>query len=179
MRIDKIFADIYSVKYDDQALNEFRRLFSEWTDPEYLESFFETHKQDLESDFYENLSVEDAIYLTIDDAGFLRQKMIEFAKNNKSDDFKGLFMPLHQMEKNNTHFSDRKAYGGMEKSWLRIYAIKTTDGVYIITGGTIKLTRTMQERAHTNLELGKMQRCKDFLKEEGMYDHDAFIDLEF
>lgn len=179
MEIHKIFDDIYSVKYDDQPVNEFRRLFSEWTNPEYLESFFEANKQDLESDFYQNLSVDDAIFLTIDDAEFLRRKMIEFAKNNKINELKRMFLPLHQMEKSDVHFSNRKAYGGMEKSWLRLYAIKTTDEVYLITGGAIKLTRAMQEREHTNLELSKMQRCKDYLREQGMYDQDAFLDLEF
>ena len=42
-------------------------------------------------------------------------------------------------------------------SWLRIYAIKLEPGIYVITGGAIKLTRTMQEREHTLLELDKME----------------------
>lgn len=158
MEIHKIFAEIYAVKYDGQPVNEFRRLFSEWTNPEYLESFFEANKPDLESDFYQNLSVENAIFLTMEDAGFLRKKMVGFAKQNKSNELKQLFLPLHQMEKTDVHFSNRKAYGGVEKSWLRLYAIKTPDEVYLITGGAIKLTRTMQEREHTNKELSKMQR---------------------
>lgn len=33
-------------------------------------------------------------------------------------------------------------------SWLRLYAIKLEPGCYIITGGAIKLTRTMEERQH-------------------------------
>ena len=35
------------------------------------------------------------------------------------------------------------------QSWLRLYAIKMNVGIYIITGGAIKHTRTMQEREHT------------------------------
>ena len=42
-------------------------------------------------------------------------------------------------------------------SWLRIYAIKLEPGIYIITGGAIKLTRTMQEREHTLVELARME----------------------
>ena len=39
-----------------------------------------------------------------------------------------------------------------------IYAIKLEPGIYVITGGAIKLTRTMQEREHTLRELAKMEK---------------------
>ena len=50
-------------------------------------------------------------------------------------------------------------------SWLRIYAIKLEPGCYIITGGAIKLTRTMQEREHTLNELNQA------------IDADGFVDF--
>ena len=59
---------------------------------------------------------------------------------------------------------------------LRIYAIKLEPGIYVITGGAIKLTRTMQEREHTLLELGKMEKVRNFLLEQRVVDKDAFID---
>ena len=46
-------------------------------------------------------------------------------------------------------------------SWLRIYAIKLEPGIYVITGGAIKLTRTMQEREHTLVELARMEKVAD------------------
>lgn len=61
-------------------------------------------------------------------------------------------------------------------SWLRIYAIKLEPGCYIITGGAIKLTRTMQEREHTLAELNKMESVRRFLVEGGVADADGFID---
>ena len=61
-------------------------------------------------------------------------------------------------------------------SWLRIYAIRLSDGVYIITGGAIKLTATMQEREHTRMELVKMDRVRRFLLEENIIDDDGFVD---
>ena len=61
-------------------------------------------------------------------------------------------------------------------SWLRLYAIKLTPGVYIITGGAIKLTATMQEREHTRKELVKMDKVRRFLLEENIIDDDGFID---
>jgi len=49
--------------------------------------------------------------------------------------------------------------------------------MYLITGGAIKLTDSMQEREHTRRELDKLERCKQFLKEEGIIDEDGVVDL--
>lgn len=61
-------------------------------------------------------------------------------------------------------------------SWLRLYAIKLETGYYIITGGAIKLTRTMQEREHTLRELLKMEQVRNVLIEQGVVDIDGFED---
>ena len=47
----------------------------------------------------------------------------------------------------------------------------------VVTGGAIKLSRTMQEREHTALELDKLNRCKAFLKANGVFDQDSFVEL--
>lgn len=61
-------------------------------------------------------------------------------------------------------------------SWLRIYAIKLEPGIYLITGGTIKLTRTMQEREHTLIELARMENVRRFLLDNDIVDLDSFTD---
>ncbi len=61
-------------------------------------------------------------------------------------------------------------------SWLRIYAIKLQPGIYIITGGAIKLTRTMQEREHTLVELARMEKVRRFLLDNNIADLDSFND---
>ena len=61
-------------------------------------------------------------------------------------------------------------------SWLRIYAIKLSEGVYVITGGAIKLTLKMEEREHTKLELAKMERVRSFLLNENIIDDDSFVE---
>ena len=67
-----------------------------------------------------------------------------------------------------------KKYG--HSSWLRLYAIKLIQGNYIITGGAIKLTATMQEREHTRQELVKIDRVRRYLLEEGIIDDEGFIE---
>lgn len=51
------------------------------------------------------------------------------------------------------------------------------ESAYIITGGTIKLTATMQEREHTLAELQKMEMVRNHLISEGVADAEGFIDL--
>lgn len=61
-------------------------------------------------------------------------------------------------------------------SWLRIYAIKLDPGIYVITGGAIKLTRTMQEREHTLFELARMEKVRNFMIDNDICDMDSFTD---
>ena len=57
-----------------------------------------------------------------------------------------------------------------------MYALKASEDIYIITGGTIKLTDNMGERSHTSLELKKLEKCKQFLINEGIVDEDGVIE---
>ena len=43
---------LYSVQFDTENVNEFRRIFDFWRNATSLESFFEIHKNDLEQDFW-------------------------------------------------------------------------------------------------------------------------------
>lgn len=61
-------------------------------------------------------------------------------------------------------------------SWLRIYALKFEPDTYLITGGAIKLTRTMGEREHTRKELLRMDQVRAFLLEQGAVDLEGFKD---
>ncbi|WP_158795641.1 hypothetical protein [Pedobacter sp. L105] len=176
MEIIHIFGNIYSAKYKEYPVNEFRRLFKNWTDTAYLENFFEENAKDLNTEFYKNSPIEDAIFNTIEEAYQLQQTVLSLAKSGDSKGLEDLFKPLHQEEKNSV-FSNRKVYGLRSKSWLRIYALKTMDGIYMITGGAIKLTRSMQEREHTRHELIKMNWCEFFLKEQGVYDLEGFHEM--
>ncbi|MCQ2095996.1 MAG: hypothetical protein MJY59_04550 [Bacteroidaceae bacterium] len=45
-----------------------------------------------------------------------------------------------------------------------------------ITGGAIKLTRTMQEREHTLMELLKQEQVRQFLLQNHIIDTDSFVD---
>ena len=56
-----------------------------------------------------------------------------------------------------------KAKGILNPSWLRIYAIRIDANYFLITGGAIKLTRTMNDRDHLLEELQKIEYTRQTL----------------
>ena len=88
-----------------------------------------------------------------------------------------LFQPLRYYEPEISNLNKKKVYGLRKKTWLRLYAIKVCDDMFIITGGTIKLTDRMDERAHTLNELRKLDTCRQYLKKIGAIYDDGIIEL--
>lgn len=174
---------LYAVRYNDNVSDEFKRIFEAWSDVEYLESFFEEHKADLQKEFYNYINVEDAIFQTLDEANELEQKLIEIAENgktNNNENLQTIFKPLNNQDKNKypiPDYQESKIYGSKRKSWLRIYAIRIEKNVFIITGGAIKLVPRINDRDHLKDELKKLEKVKEFLIEEGILDNDSIVEF--
>lgn len=172
MEIVPIFADqLTAFRYGNDQPDEFSRLFSQWQDPEYLFTFFTEHSKDLQSGFFGNIAVSVAVRQTRDEARRLEQKLRQLSPH----DLDSAFEPLQLNEPH--ELARSKATGHRHKSWLRVYAIQLEANAYVVTGGAIKLTRSMQERAHTAAELNKFERCKAFLREQGITDVDGLKEL--
>lgn len=89
----------------------------------------------------------------MEDAQELERLILDFPYTEQLD---GLFHPL-SLADNRAHELTREKARNWDRSqhpsWLRIYGIRIEPNVYIVTGGAIKLTATMQEREHTQKEL--------------------------
>ena len=182
MQISTIFAlkkgVLYAVAYDEKA-NEYKRLFELWThDFEYLESFFEENKNHLQGGFWGNVSVEAAIERTRKSAINLRKQFFDIVNHPEptNHQLQALFRPLHNEESKLKLLSKEKS----KQDWLRIYAIRISENTYVISGGGIKLTRTMNEPdSHLAIELQKLTLTKQFLIENGLTDESDFGFFEF
>jgi hypothetical protein len=177
MTFDDITEDgrLWAVRYDGESDNELFRLFDQWSDVVWLREFFKKNAADLKN-YFMITDINQAIADTISDNEVLEGVIMDISPDA---DLELLFKPLD---------NNRTAYGFLEKmkargerghghsSWLRIYAIRLADGVYIITGGAIKLTATMQERDHTRKELQKIDQVRRFLLSERIVDDEGFID---
>ncbi len=177
MTFDKLLDNntLWAVRYDGAADNALQELFEQWSDPEWLVDFFINNLSDLEA-YFKITDINQAIYDTIDDSYRIQCLILDISPNADLD---LLFRPLENNRSSETLLGKEKARireRPRHASWLRIYAIKLEPGCYIITGGAIKLTRTMKEREHTLNELKKMEQVRNCLLANEAIDTDGFVD---
>lgn len=140
-----------------------------------MRSFFKANLNDLAS-YFKITDVNKAIYDTIEDSEKLQCLIMDISPES---DLNVLFRSLENSRTNDMVLGKEKAKlknNFHHASWLRIYALKLSSGIYIITGGAIKLTATMQEREHTLTELTKMEKVRQFLLNEHIIDDESFTE---
>ena len=169
IKIVHIFGDkLFSVRYDDQEDNEFDRLMDLWADTEYVYNFLKQNKDDIPK----SKSISNIANEILEDSEIIEDTLIDLAEDNESN-LDSFFRPLHNNEYPIKVLSLQKG----RRFHLRVYAIRIDAGIYLITGGAIKLTRTMQERAHTLQELDKMKQVKHMLTVHEIADEDSFFEF--
>lgn len=176
VRIIDGYDHLWAVKEEGKDADALTLLFRDWTNGEYLFDFFTENFEDLKSSFHIE-RIDQAISDTFEDAEALQELVLDFPYTEQLD---ALFKPLDITDTRFNELSREKARNWdriRHACWLRIYAIRLEPNVYVVTGGAIKLTRTMQEREHTAIQLYKLNRCKEFLKSQGVFDQDSFVEL--
>lgn len=175
MTFDKVIEDgrLWAVRFDNDRENALQKVMSQWSDAGWLADFFTQNFDDLIS-YFRIINIEDAIYQTMEDRDELACIIMDISPEANLDHF---FRPLDNYRTSEMLLGKEKGRPH-HRSWLRLYAIKLNAGIYIITGGAIKLTRTMQEREHTLQELEKMEKVRNFLIREGVFDEDSFDDYQ-
>ena len=181
--LEKIAHNLYSVFFEGADCHAFKEVFENWNDIEYLFDFFEDHQKDLQSDFWTSffgkmISTEEAIARTRRQIDAFERKIIDLANSTTAPDetnLSTLFVPLLKQNTARKPLlnSATKAYGFTRKGWLRIYAVRIAD-VFIVTGGAIKLTRSMEERPHTQTELNKLLNVASSLKQNHFSENTDF-----
>ncbi|MBR2194678.1 MAG: hypothetical protein IJ911_03595 [Salinivirgaceae bacterium] len=167
---------LWAVHFDGENLNELDRVFSQWNDAGWLLKFFRENFNDLVS-YFKITKLDEAVYDTMADSDQLECLILDISPDANLDE---LFRPLENSRASEMMLSKEKARlqsRPKHASWLRIYAIKLNPGIYVVTGGAIKLTRTMQEREHTLKELEKMEKVRQYLVANGVIDDESFNDF--
>lgn len=176
-RVIKGYDHLWAVYDPSKEYDELTSLFEMWNNADELRKFFEQNLQDLEE--YEGVTdIAEAIEYTFDDAEYLEKMITEFPFTENLDE---IFKPLGITDGYAAELPREKArrWDAMHPScWLRVYGIKLDSNVYIVTGGAIKLTRKMQDREHTRKELEKLNACKNFLQQQGVFDKESFLDFK-
>jgi hypothetical protein len=177
MTFDDITEDgrLWAVRYDGENDNALYTLFDQWSDVMWLRSFFKDNWQDLTA-YFKITDIHQAIEDTIEDSDKLQRIIMDISPDANLDE---IFHPLENFRTTDILLGKEKARLNRKErhsSWLRIYAIKLSEGVYVITGGTIKLTLKMEDREHTRQELVKMEKVRSFLLNENIIDDDSFVE---
>lgn len=149
-------------------VDEFKRVFSLWSNPLYLENFFFENQDYLLKPYWSNKTfpINELPKIT-------REISIKFEKDLKKNKFiESKFQPLDDNDTKIIELSKAKA----KRNWLRLYAIKISDNRFLITGGAIKLTYKMEDHVSTRDELKKLEKTKNYLVELGVIDGDSFDD---
>lgn len=169
MKVFRIFEivnfSLYSIQFEGEELDEWRKLLRDWSDVEFLNNFFHENANDLTSGFYGLFDIKDAVLQTITDAKSLENLVLKLAKFGRLDTnntLQTLFKPLSNSNYKASDVRKEKAYGLSYKSWLRLYALRIDENAYVITGGAIKLTETMNDREHLQKELLKLEIARNW-----------------
>lgn len=166
---------LWSVVYEESTVDILTQTLSNWINIDYLSAFFTDNLPDLET-YFKITNLDDALYDTVADAVELSCLILDINPNANLNE---LFRPLEPSRMTEMMLSKEKAKGKRisgHASWLRIYAIKLDDKVFLITGGAIKLTPSMQDREHTLYELKRMETVRNYLIDNGIIDRDGLID---
>lgn len=181
MKVKDIFAEenslLYTVLYDNDERTSLDITYDELTDTEHLRALFKQFKQDFEG-YYGPLKLNKAVLDTIDDAEELFAELLSLAESQDHESLNELFKPLdnRKNEEETYTLQQLKSYGN-KAPWIRVYVVRFGNA-FVFTGGTIKLTQYMKERAHTKQELYKLNIVRDYLKEEGQDGELGYIELK-
>lgn len=151
MEIIQIYEQyLYSVKYDSCIENEYDRLFNdEWCDIASIVTFMHENKKYLGTGIWTNVADPfSAAQKVARERAALQYKFKELLENTKrgiQPDLDSHFHFLDGQYYGTFTLTPMKSYGTENPSFLRIYAIKVDTNSYIITGGGIKLCKTIQD----------------------------------
>lgn len=169
MKIVAIFANqLFAFHYDGEKMNELRRLLTLWNETAYLYEFVKSNKKDVPKD----VSIQNFVYQLIDNANEIDDTLYEISVNSKRslDEF---FKPLDNQEYQIVELSKQKG----RNIFLRLYAIKIDSNCFVITGGAIKFHHLNKDRPHTQEEMRKLDKCRDYLKNKSVFDSDSFYEF--
>lgn len=167
MKIVRIFAkNLFAFHYENECDNELARLLEQWNDAHWLYEFGKQNGMnnfeisDFSEEIYSNMNEMEDMFARIE---------------NGSSKLNELFMPLDDTHSGTGELVFQK--GKLRKNILRLYALKVDDECYVITGGAIKMSQTMQGHPDTAKELPKLTKARDYLESNDVFDDDSFYEF--
>lgn len=159
--------------YATETLNgsdSFTECFNQWRDPMYIRDYLK--QQPATQEFY-GVGLKEAVKKILRESEQFRSKILKIVKGEEDystlDNF--IFQPLHKNDDFNIPLLSAKAYGrGINTSFLRLYAIRLSDGSYIVVGGLIKMHLSLQESKEGQRILDTLNEWTEYLQKNNIDD---------
>jgi hypothetical protein len=164
------FEGLYAIRYHPDDDDEFERLFSSWSDVEYLTNYLKENIGYLLNPHFESRSISSLADQVLEEGEILEKELFNYANAGlalSGDRLEMIFQPLGKQAVIPIH-QHTKAKLNRRKPLLRIYALRLGKNTFIITGGAIKLVHSMADHPDTIKELEKLNKVKAFLKSQGI-----------
>jgi hypothetical protein len=158
--------NLYALPYGKNK-TEYDRLLEFWTNQSKIFKFLDDNKTYLDK----NKGIEEYMKGINESALHIDKTIKKIISENRP--LKEFFEPLETADSKIVNLSRRKG----KRFILRLYAIRIDDDCYAITGGAIKVTDLMDKHPDTLKELNKLNKIKNYLKEQGVLDFDGFYEL--
>lgn len=165
---------LYAVRYIEGEPDEFERNFDLWNDIEYLTEFCSQNQDLLSTNFYHYETPLEAVFDIIEEARLFEEglhKLLEESFGGSGEKLQEVFKPLNNYEytipslqKSKVSWKSRKR----KHPKLRIYAIRISPNLYVVTGGGIKLVESMSQSELLKEELRKIEKVKRWLKDHSI-----------
>jgi hypothetical protein len=154
---------LYAVKWGNEKQNELHRLLTLWNNVQEVYSFVKANK----SDIPRGVNAEMLSQQIIDNANDIDDRLL-YLSTQPGRSLGEFFRSLDNNEYRVLSLSKQKA----RKNYLRLYAIRLNADCFLVTGGAIKFHHLNKDRPHTQIEMQKLSKCKDYLIENGVFDAD-------
>ena len=172
---------LYAIRYDGEKENEFDRLFSLWIkDIRYVSSYLKANEDYLDSGYFKEASLRDIAIRIKSEAMELLRLFDDFSCRPGDKKLQEIFRPLVDDELNIRLHQKTKASienWKYRRAILRIYAIRISSNAYVVTGGAIKLVKSMKDHEDTRRELEKIETVRKYLTSIELYTEDDLIYL--
>ncbi|MCF1715149.1 hypothetical protein L0U88_10985 [Flavihumibacter sp. RY-1] len=177
---DREFLWAINEKKGKKDIDVFSKLLEDFTNTEYLYEFFKKNQDLLNTPFWEGITIDKAIEKVLDEIYSIELELYSIVNQlpgYQHSSLSDVFVPLHEniYSLNFTNENFRKGKANVLKPMIRLYAIELEDGIFIITGGAIKLSQKM-DGPNFEYEINKLNSLKKFLKQENIIDKDSLID---
>jgi len=164
MKIVCIFAKkLFAFHYEDEDKNELARILEEWEDAHWLYDYAKKNGLNVWNFTEKVMKNKEEIENALEHIRLKKMKLNQ------------LFEPLHESDSGLGILSFQK--GKHKNNILRLYALKIADDCYVITGGAIKMSQSMQGHPDTAKELQKLTKAKEYLKANDVFDDDSFYEF--